>query len=998
MKTLLFLLLTFNVAAQTVTSTTVPVNTNMVTQGKGTTFFNVNLQYRKLANMAALRALPITLVPDGSGVDVLGYYAPGDGGGGTYVLTNSIAGTNAYGGRILAAGGAKSWQLDQNVEIGVKQFGAKAYEWFVHPYYGISTTDVSSFGTGDFTVSTSFEAMASYDLLANGLFRLAAPNSPVRSLEVSGIGTALQILLRSTNGSSSVAAGAATIYFNTNPLTLGASNNLAITRAGTNWLVYVNGVDVTASATISGASELSGSVTAGVSYKPEVGLTSNYQMHRKPIYWLRGWFRTLNSAEVANVLALTDYTWQVSSQFQTAPEDSSEAINAAAVWSFVNGGGVVKANAGKYRIDSPVYLRPTVSIIGEGETDWVGTPQNNSNPSVFWAWDTSETNDVVVFDGQYMTNQYLYLTARDATFGTISNKVGQARVKNVGLSANYVRFGRPVVMRNVANCSVEECELSVLHGYLADVYAGNEVRLIRNSSRGFSLRGTGIRYLSVADSRIAYATMGGLFGPNILLQGANNNLIQGNLNFNAQNNAVGTFAPTLDISTDVFTATNHNFFTGQSIFVYPGTGVLPTQLATNGSYFVYKVSENTFKLSNLYTSNSITSGALQGGSIDFTNAGTAGWTINSGPAVNMLVWNSDGNLITGNRMDQAYDQNIQVSGGFANQATGNGFHMAGWNNTTITNIGNVKLSGGTILNQFTGNIFGKTRASSFARYGFELEGTTSNILDGNISWDVTPILNSDSGTGKQLRMWGNLRGDVVLGTDPLQSTSDTAGFPFFPGFNGKQYFQPAGISEYPWQVPIAFSTNTAHLSLGAFLPQSGVGPSGNGWWRGTPLYGWNNVLLNTSDQVFFRTTNVLRNASYAVYSDTLTHGPGMAFISGGGSDFFYSTTSPTLSGKYLTSIASQGLSATNTTSGTSAELRATATENFGASAWGSKWDIFATPTGSATQRIGVSVTPSATTDDTDLLLWDVTAGTLKRVTRGAADSGGAGFRVLRVAN
>lgn len=41
---------------------------------------------------------------------------------------------------------------------------------------------------------------------------------------------------------------------------------------------------------------------------------------------------------------------------------------------------------------------------------------------------------------------------------------------------------------------------------------------------------------------------------------------------------------------------------------------------------------------------------------------------------------------------------------------------------------------------------------------------------------------------------------------------------------------------------------------------------------------------------------------------------------------------------------------------------------------------------------------SATAGDTRFLLWDVTAGTLKRVSIGAADSGGAGFKVLRVPN
>lgn len=41
---------------------------------------------------------------------------------------------------------------------------------------------------------------------------------------------------------------------------------------------------------------------------------------------------------------------------------------------------------------------------------------------------------------------------------------------------------------------------------------------------------------------------------------------------------------------------------------------------------------------------------------------------------------------------------------------------------------------------------------------------------------------------------------------------------------------------------------------------------------------------------------------------------------------------------------------------------------------------------------------SKTSGDTRFLLYDVTAGTMKRVTLGAADSGGTGFKVLRVAN
>ncbi len=41
---------------------------------------------------------------------------------------------------------------------------------------------------------------------------------------------------------------------------------------------------------------------------------------------------------------------------------------------------------------------------------------------------------------------------------------------------------------------------------------------------------------------------------------------------------------------------------------------------------------------------------------------------------------------------------------------------------------------------------------------------------------------------------------------------------------------------------------------------------------------------------------------------------------------------------------------------------------------------------------------NATANNTRLLLWDVTAGALVRVSRGATDSGGTGFRVLRIPN
>lgn len=51
-----------------------------------------------------------------------------------------------------------------------------------------------------------------------------------------------------------------------------------------------------------------------------------------------------------------------------------------------------------------------------------------------------------------------------------------------------------------------------------------------------------------------------------------------------------------------------------------------------------------------------------------------------------------------------------------------------------------------------------------------------------------------------------------------------------------------------------------------------------------------------------------------------------------------------------------------------------------------------------THRTVVELDGSTTAGDTSMLLWDVTAGTLKRVSIGASDSGDTGFKVLRVPN
>lgn len=81
-----------------------------------------------------------------------------------------------------------------------------------------------------------------------------------------------------------------------------------------------------------------------------------------------------------------------------------------------------------------------------------------------------------------------------------------------------------------------------------------------------------------------------------------------------------------------------------------------------------------------------------------------------------------------------------------------------------------------------------------------------------------------------------------------------------------------------------------------------------------------------------------------------------------------------------------------------ATVQATATEDWSPTAHGGRIHMAVTPNGTITAVESLRVTNSVVANDIRLQVFDVTAAALKTVTLGAADSGGAGFKVLRVPN
>lgn len=100
----------------------------------------------------------------------------------------------------------------------------------------------------------------------------------------------------------------------------------------------------------------------------------------------------------------------------------------------------------------------------------------------------------------------------------------------------------------------------------------------------------------------------------------------------------------------------------------------------------------------------------------------------------------------------------------------------------------------------------------------------------------------------------------------------------------------------------------------------------------------------------------------------------------------------------LSFLAGHGYDGSAWSSASSALVALKAAENQGGSAKGTYINFETTPNGSTTRATAARVNNTTTAGDVRLMLYDVDNATLEQVSVGAADSGGTGYKVLRIPN
>jgi len=292
----------------------------------------------------------------------------------------------------------------------------------------------------------------------------------------------------------------------------------------------------------------------------------------------------------------------------------------------------------------------------------------------------------------------------------------------------------------------------------------------------------------------------------------------------------------------------------------------------------------------------------------------------------------------------------------------------------------------------TGDMFFKT-ASGIGPYFCSATNTWSALTSG--ASGTVPFSSVTAGTNTTALVIGTAGSLDVSGTGSINATkiNGTA----FAGTNGNVV--SFGASNIPADSGIATSTvvkGAAALDTAgyvAFITSAGtltIDKTSNGqffWDNSAHCLAIGQASCTAELQVF----GTAGNQMWMISSTALGS-------SSGASASWFTNNLPNAADQRLGAFTFGYLSG-----GTTAR-NAVAIEGFSNQAWtdgtvqGSYVTVAVTANGAASRTTVLKIDNSTTTNDVRLLVYDATAAALVRVSRGASDSGGSGFRLLRIPN
>lgn len=701
----------------------------------GPSFTGPTVSSVQTANLAAF--------PTGAIVSVAGYYTADDNGGGSYYVDKSDTTTADNGGTcIVSADGVRCKMLTDG-KVNVKRFGAMSAKSSGYGLYGLYQSSFNTIGTGDFTVWIR-GINPSWTATSQALWELAGTDL-VRAAQCTGSNTFLQFLIRSTTGGSTVTNGdgnsAAAFVSASNPLAalaVGATYDLVFTRTSNTLKVYLNGTDITSSFAFSASwsTPWTGNVGNANNANFSAGYVNGSSFAiQAPITNASLWNSVLSAGQVATIATVGGaMVAQVGSS--SVLTDATNAINTAIAYIGSYGGGSVIFPAGKYRVDSTVYVSGGVMLIGDdGASAYI-----SSNMPATALIGTSATA-VVASNLTYASHGEVNLTPRTSTSGaTITNRYLRSGISRMSVYAQGV--GNCIDLQQISNFTLESVSLFPSKGYAVFAYACNGLRF--ENLWGSAQGGRGIVLFDTSDCVSVGGNFGGSYGPVIWLAGNSNNFTGGQFWNSQAPGSTFKFTYTYTGSSSNLTCTGHPFKTGDLVTVTT-TNTVPTNLSLSTAYWVYVVDANTIRL------NSNRDSAMFGTGITPTGgAGTQ--SIIPGPVANVCIgYNGTtiNNTIVGCRLDQSYEGGVVLSGAKSNVISGCEIIDCWLTNNTVQNRPAVSLLNSSASNAFTGNYYFTDRSIS-AYVNDSIYVDASSASAGNFT---------EAGT---LSRWGMMPGDTLV--------------------------------------------------------------------------------------------------------------------------------------------------------------------------------------------------------------------------------------------